>query len=178
MNALINFTKKISSLYWKKSFLLQISESKCDKSKIIIGPDLCKNFSIKYPSNLEIGENTVFNGNLYLNCEGGVTIGNFCHIAQGLTLYSSNHDWKSTKYVPYGKSNICKRVIIGNAVWICANVTILPGVEIGNGAIIGAGSVVRKNVKPGHVVTGNPAITIAERNMNLFNSLYKRNLCV
>ncbi|MBQ8538908.1 MAG: CatB-related O-acetyltransferase [Ruminococcus sp.] len=53
--------------------------------------------------------------------------------------------------------------VIGNDVWICQNATILPGVHIGDGAIIGANSVVTKDVEPYTIVAGNPAKVIKKR---------------
>ena len=58
-------------------------------------------------------------------------------------------------------------VNIGNDVWIGARVTILPGVKIGNGAIIGAGSVVTKDVPDFAIVGGNPARVIKYRNSKI-----------
>jgi acetyltransferase-like isoleucine patch superfamily enzyme len=54
-------------------------------------------------------------------------------------------------------------VIIGNDVWIGSRVTILPGVKIGDGAIIGASAVVTKDVEPYSIVAGNPAKKIGSR---------------
>ena len=53
--------------------------------------------------------------------------------------------------------------VVGNDVWIGQNVTVLPGVHIGDGAIVGANSVVSKDVPPYHIVGGNPAKIIRKR---------------
>ena len=71
-------------------------------------------------------------------------------------------DW--AKAIPPGSNLSLKGdTIIGNDVWIGQNVTILPGVQIGDGAIIAANSTVSKNVKPYHVVSGNPASIVKRR---------------
>lgn len=57
-----------------------------------------------------------------------------------------------------------EQIIIGNDVWLAANVVILPNVEIGYGAIVGAGSIVTKDVDPYTIVCGNPAKYISKRN--------------
>ena len=57
-----------------------------------------------------------------------------------------------------------KPIVIGNDVWIGGHVIILPGVQIGNGAIVGAGAVVTKNVPDYAIVGGNPARIIRYRN--------------
>ena len=106
-------------------------------------------------------------------------IGKFCAIAKGVefVMNGANHkldalstypfhimggDW--AKAIPPGSNLSLKGdTIIGNDVWIGQNVTILPGVQIGDGAIIAANSTVSKNVKPYHVVSGNPASIVKRR---------------
>jgi acetyltransferase-like isoleucine patch superfamily enzyme len=58
--------------------------------------------------------------------------------------------------------DITSEIIIGNKVWIGGNCTILKGVNIGNGAVIGAGSVVSKDVPPNVLATGNPCKIMKE----------------
>jgi acetyltransferase-like isoleucine patch superfamily enzyme len=142
-----------------------------DIKKIVIGPDYPFSFVINHPEKLRIDNGCVLNGQLYINAFGGVSIGQYCHIAKGLTIFSSNHNWRSVKYLPYDKSVILKPVLIGDAVWIGSNVTILPGVIIGDAAVIAAGSVVVKDVDAGSVVGGNPAKVIARRDTISTNKL-------
>jgi maltose O-acetyltransferase len=61
---------------------------------------------------------------------------------------------------------IAKPIIIGNNVWITTNVTILPGVTIGDNTIIGAGSVVTKNIPANVFAAGNPCVVIKEIRFN------------
>ena len=105
---------------------------------------------------------------------GECKIGAFCAIGGRLVVRSSNHfhnflnmqDWaqrfviKSNVKV-VGKSN--GKVEIGNAVWIGDSVIVLPNVKIGDGAVIGAGSVVTKSIPPFSVAVGNPAHVIKMR---------------
>ena len=102
-------------------------------------------------------------------------IGRFCSIAQGVTiLLGGGHrpDWvttypfsyifsefKNTPGLPATKGG----VVIGNDVWIGMNSLILSGVHIGDGAIIGAYSVVTKDVEPYTIVAGNPAKVVRKR---------------
>jgi acetyltransferase-like isoleucine patch superfamily enzyme len=96
-------------------------------------------------------------------------VGSFCSIAVDVTIFlGGNHriDWittypfpvmrESAKNIP-GHPATKGDVIIGNDVWIAAGATILSGVRIGNGAVIGACSVVTKDVPPYGIVAGNPA---------------------
>ena len=105
-------------------------------------------------------------------------IGKFCQIAAGVefVMNGANHQMNAVSTFPFytlegWKQNppsqedlpIKVDTIIGNDVWIGQNATILPGVHIGDGAIIGANSVVVINVSPYTIVAGNPAKPIRKR---------------
>lgn len=105
-----------------------------------------------------------------------VIIGKYCSIANNVTIFTGgNHEgsWISTypfrimfnleKAYLDGQPSSKGNVIIGNDVWIGEGATILSGIEIGNGAIIAANSVVVKNVEPYSIVGGNPAKKIRYR---------------
>ena len=79
-------------------------------------------------------------------------------------IYTRNHAFSRTD-VPMREQGMqdFKPVTIGNDVWIGARVTILPGVKIGNGCIIGAGSVVTKNLPDFAIGGGNPARVLKYR---------------
>ena len=82
---------------------------------------------------------------------GGITIEDDVQIAANVQLISNNHD-------PYERQILlCKPVLIRQGAWIGAGATILPGVCVGKYAIVGAGSVVTKDVPDYTVVVGNPA---------------------
>ena len=106
-------------------------------------------------------------------------IGKFCAIAKGVEfiMNGANHRMNSLTTYPFNIMGngwekctpqlsdlpIKGDTVIGNDVWIGQHVTILPGVHIGNGAIIGANSVVTKDVPAYHVAGGNPARIIRKR---------------
>lgn len=104
-------------------------------------------------------------------------IGKFCQIASGVTfiMNGANHQMNATSTYPFyimGWDHAAPShndlplkgdTIVGNDVWIGQNVTILPGVHIGDGAIIGLNSVVSKDVEPYTIVAGNPARFIRKR---------------
>lgn len=106
-----------------------------------------------------------------IECTGGVYIGKYFHPGRALTIFSANHNWEDSTKIPYDEVIIKRPVTIKDFVWIGANVTILPGVTIEDGAIIAGGSVVTKNVNLGQIVGGNPAKVIKERNIKEFNTL-------
>lgn len=94
-------------------------------------------------------------------------IGNFCSISWNVTVGATSHDYKrlTTHAFPYISCyNFVKKderfktkTVLGNDVWIGANVIIMPGISVGNGAVIGAGSIVTKNVNDFEIVYGTPA---------------------
>jgi maltose O-acetyltransferase len=143
----------------------------CDLSKLVIGPDVKTRFNILFPQNLSIGANTVINGDLYINALGRVSIGKYCHLAKGLTILSSNHNWDSENSIPYDNVNLLKPVVIKDFVWCGANVTIIPGVTIGEGVVVAAGTVVTKDVPDCAIVGGNPHSIIKYRDVDKFNRL-------
>ncbi len=143
-------------------------------SEVVLGADCDRDFQINFPANLSIGNGTVLNGCCFINAFGGVSIGEYCHIGKGLTVFSHNHNWKSEKYLPYDEENIIRPVKVGDAVWIGANVTLAPGAEVGDGAIISSGAVVFGKVAPGTIVRGNPAVEIGKREEEVFRSLLEK----
>lgn len=124
--------------------------------------------------NVEIGYGSYggcFNRKNFVGC---VEYGNYCSIAPNIKIFRANHpiDKFTTHPILYNpsagyvKKDRLKRPIltVGHDVWIGEGATILPNVmSIGNGAVIGAGSVVTKNVPPYTIVVGNPAKIIKKR---------------
>lgn len=128
-------------------------------------------------SRFKIGATSHLKTGTFIECSGGVSIGEYFHTGRGLTIFSTKHIWKGADYVPYGKLSEDGPVMIGNAVWFGANVTILPGTIIGDGVIVGAGSVVRGTVPTGSIVIGNPAVVVGSRDMAEFERLYRSGAC-
>ena len=104
-----------------------------------------------------IGDNNFIGNNSILQGFGGLMIGNNCMIAGNSFISSSNHDFSNPESDNYLKNEIGNKVIIEDKVWIGANCVVTAGIRIGKCAIIGAGSVVTKNVKPYTLVAGSPA---------------------
>lgn len=113
-------------------------------------------------SNLEIGDNS----GIGTRCElyGKVIIGKDVMMAPEVIILTRNHKFSRTD-VPMRLQgmNKEKKVIIGDDVWIGTRVIIMPGVRIGKGSIIAAGSIVTKNVLPYSIVGGVPAKLIKSR---------------
>ena len=105
-----------------------------------------------------IGDNTIVGiGNVVI---GPVEIGNNVMLAQNIVVSALNHNYSNIDISPKEQGVDCRRIIIADNVWIGANSVITPGVSIGKHAVIGAGSVVTKNVPAYSVVVGSPAKVI------------------
>lgn len=110
---------------------------------------------------IEIGENTRIHGSC-IHAYGSIEIGKNCLIAANCQIFDSNRHELSfdDPQLRLTTSTRSKPIKIGDNVWIGANSIILPGVTIGNGSVIAAGSIVNKDVLPYTLVGGNPAKTI------------------
>jgi maltose O-acetyltransferase len=111
---------------------------------------------------LKIGKHVRINENVFL--QGSINVGNYVMIAPNVSIYSKTHIHNDINIpmVLSGETET-KAVIIEDDVWIGINCTILPGIKIGKGAIIGAHSVVTKDVASYTIVGGVPAKLIRSR---------------
>lgn len=108
--------------------------------------------------NITIGKNVFINSGCRFQDQGGITIGDGALIGHNVVLATLNHDFSPEKRSTLHPAPI----VIGKNVWIGANAAVVPGVTIGNGAIIAAGAVVTKNV-PENVVAGGVPAKIIKR---------------
>lgn len=103
------------------------------------------------PHKVKIGKNVVVMNGCLMMSAGGITIEDEVLIAANVQLISNNHDLQNRNIIT------CKPVKICRKAWIGAGTTILPGVTVGENAVVGAGSVVTHDVPPNTIVAGNPA---------------------
>lgn len=110
---------------------------------------------------LEIGDNCSFGAYNHITCANKMVIGEHCLTGKWVTITDNSHgetDYDSLLLPPAEREITTKGpVIIGTNVWIGDKATILPGVTIGDGAVIAASAVVTKDVPAYSVVGGNPA---------------------
>lgn len=120
----------------------------------------------------EIGHDVALQG-VWASGNGRLVFGN--HIACGdqLRIFTRNHNYEGDG-LPFDATYIAKDVFIDDYVWIGAQVIILPGTHIGEGAIIQAGSVVHGTIPPCAIAGGNPAKVFASRNVKHYEELKKR----
>ena len=115
---------------------------------------------------LVIGKNFHATRNLTIQCAGKTVIGDDVLVASDVFVIDYNHGLNPNTNSYLDNQLEVFEVTIGNGVWIGNNVVILPGVHIGDKAIIGAGSVVTKDVPPYTIAAGNPARLVKKYNFN------------
>jgi acetyltransferase-like isoleucine patch superfamily enzyme len=111
---------------------------------------------------VSIGENSVINFGCHLDNRVGIRIGSNVSIANSTKIYSLGHDVDDAFFAAKGKE-----VTIGDYACVFSNVLIMPGVKLGKGCVVYAGSVVTKDIGEYEVVGGNPARFIRHRSRDL-----------
>ena len=182
------FVSKYTNIRYDKSTILLKScifrfDGTEKNNSVTIGKDTMLACSIIFESNtgeVIIGNNTFINNGTSLISKNKITIGNHVTIAWGCTIYDhnshsldyrerqkdinrQNEDYREGRNFIASKNwDVVKSkpIIIEDNVWIGFDSVVLSGVTIGEGAIVGARSVVRENVEPWTVVAGNPAVVI------------------
>ena len=113
---------------------------------------------------LQIGKGCIIGDNAILDARCGLILGSNVNLSSNVSIYTLQHDHRDPDFgCIIDKTN----VIIGNRAWIGSNVIVLPGVNIGEGAVCCAGCVVTKDVKPYSVVAGIPAKEVNRRPQNM-----------
>lgn len=130
------------------------------KAKIGKNSNVHPTVIIRQPNNVIIGNNCYFNHNTII-CGGKtkskIIIGNNVQTGPNVAIYAYNHSFMNKKMLISEQGYYDKTVQIGDDVWIGANTVILPGVNIGRGVVIGAGSVVTKDLPDYSLCGGIPA---------------------
>ena len=156
-DAMVEDVKRTAALCFKLNHTMPMTEAYQDIVKELFGERLGNNVTIYAPLRcilsdpVRIGNNVVILYNCLMMSCGGITIEDNAMIAANVSLISNNHD-------PYDRHILlCKPVHIKQGAWVGANAIVLPGVTVGEYAIVAAGSVVTKDVADYAVVAGNPA---------------------
>ena len=133
--------------------MLQQILGACDEHVFINQPFYCD-----YGKHIRVGKRFFANFGFTVLDEAYVTIGDDCFIGPGVHIYCACHSTDPRERKT--RQEWAKSVSIGNDVWIGGNVTILPGVTIGDNCTIGAGSVVTHDIPANSIAVGNPAKVI------------------
>ena len=158
----LRYGKKIE-LHCDNSFRGSLSFWIDKKSSLKAGHHLCllgpTYLKAVHGGRIEIGDHCFFNRNCSITSIGNIKIGEHCTFANNLVMVDHDHNIYSDRTVkPYNIGDI----VIGDYVWVGANVTILKGVTIGDRAVIAAGAVVTSDVEANCIYGGVPARRIKE----------------
>lgn len=135
-----------------------------------VGDDFIVNGPSRLSPNSRLGDNVKFNG-MEVRGDGYLEIGDNFRSAPGCVIVTRNHDYDGGDAIPYDDTYVRDEVIIGDNVWFGVNVIVVPGVEIGEGAIIQAGSVVTEYIPKGAIAGGHPAEVFSYRDMEHYENL-------
>lgn len=120
-------------------------------------PDMPETSHIMPPMQIDMGKNMKIGSHVFINhgltvmARGGIEIENDVMIGPGASLLTANHDLYDHQVL------LCGKITIKKNAWIGAKAMILPGVTVGENAVVAGGAVVTKDVEPNTVVGGNPA---------------------
>ncbi len=159
---------RVSQLLFKINHTLPFTDEYNELLKELFGKNLGKDSFVLAPisgsclHNMKIGKNVFINSNLLAMARGGIIIEEDVQIAANVQLLTNNHDVYDRQVLT------CKPIQIKKGAWIGAGASILPGICIGRYAVVGAASVVTKDVPDYAVVVGNPAKVIKSLNPTCF----------
>jgi len=134
----------------------------------------CSGVVIHSAARINIGENVRIGEKSYINAHGGLTIGNNVQMGPGIFIWTSNHNYYKPENLPFDGKYIFKPITIEDNVWLGAKSSIVPGVTIGEGAVVAMCSVVTKDVPPCAVVGGNPAKILKYRDKDRYYKLKEK----
>lgn len=140
-----------------RQLLLKVFGARIGKECLI-----CRGVSVYAPWNLVVGDMVCIGPHVELYNKDTIQIGSGVVISQDSYLCTASHDITSPIM-----TLITKAIVVEDNVWIAAKASVLPGVMIGEGAVVGACSVVAKDVPTWSVVAGNPARLIKKRSLSV-----------
>lgn len=142
---------------WFRTDVLRCLGAQIDRTAVLYG-----GFEIRSPRKLKIGANSCIGHKATLDARGGLTIGSNVNFSSEVMIWTAQHDYRDPMF-----GTDFKPVEIEDHAWIGPRCIILPGVTVGQGAVVAAGAVVTKDVEPHVVVGGVPAAKIADRPKDL-----------
>lgn len=127
-------------------------------AKVSMSASIHPSAKIDYPWRLTMGERSSLGEKSWAYCLNSITIGENCCIGKDVYLLTGSHDISSPNF-----NLVTKPITIGDGVWVATGSTVLPGINLGNMTVVGAGSVVVKSTEDNDVIGGNPAKFIKKR---------------
>ena len=153
--AALRITGELNSGYHEpeqvRELLSRLTGKPVDETVAVFPP-----FSADFGRNITLGKRVFINSGCRFQDQGGISIGDDCLIGHNAVLATLNHDLSPSRRADMHPAPIT----LGRNVWLGSNVTVLPGVTIGDDAVVAAGAVVTKDVPARAVVVGSPARVI------------------
>lgn len=147
------FQNPLNPFSFIKVILLRVFGARVGR-KVRIKPSV----NIKYPWRLFLGNNVWIGENVWIDNLADVYIGDNVCISQGGMLLCGNHDYRSEAF-----DLKTAMITLEEGVWVCARATVCPGVVMHTHSVLGVGSVATKDVPPGMVCAGMPAVPVRVR---------------
>ena len=160
MKKIIKIIRLIRAAYWCARL------KKCGNNFLC-----CSGCIIHGAKHIEVGNNVRFGERSCIHGHGGLTIGNNVRFGPEVFVWTMTHNYYAPKKLPFDDIDFKRPVNIGDNVWIGAKVCIIPGVSIGEGAVVAMGANVTKDIPPCAVVGGNPAKILKYRDVEVYNKL-------
>lgn len=127
-------------------------------AKIGKGVAINHGLQVRVPRRIDMGDDVFIAEDVILDARGGLTIGAHTSINSRVQIWTAQHDWQCPDF-----AYVHAPTRIGSHCWISAGVIVLPGVTIGEGAVVAAGSVVTKDLEPWILAAGVPARKLRDR---------------
>ncbi len=148
-----------------RSYFIPVSAIKCTVlrlfgAKIGKGVYIKPGVRVKFPWYLSVGDFCWLGEDLWIDNLAEVRIGSNVCVSQGAYFCTGNHDWTTPNMKLFRRP-----IVVEEGSWVGARATLCPGVVIGTGSIVAAGSVVSKSIAQFQVWGGNPAVYIRERRL-------------
>ena len=159
---------KMNEILFRLNHTMPMTPEYGEVLKELFGDNIGENSMVQAPlsgaalDRLKIGNNVFINSNCLAMARGGITIEDDVMLAANVQLLSNNHDEYDRQVL------LCKPIHIKKGAWIGAGASILPGVTIGEYAIVGAGAIVTKDVGDYEVAVGVPAKIVKKLDQKKF----------
>lgn len=114
------------------------------------------------PEGIVVGEHCTIGDTVFLDGREGIIIGDNVNVGSHVSVYTRQHDPDDPDFAEVGAP-----VSIGSYAWVSSHCVILPGVTVGEGAVVAAGAVVTRDVPPFAIVAGVPAVVVRQRSRDL-----------
>ncbi|SFG96255.1 maltose O-acetyltransferase [Sporolactobacillus nakayamae] len=155
--AILNFVVPLIPVQNLRKLIYKIGKMKIGKNTTILRP-----VYLYAPSRIQIGDYCAINDHVVLDGRGKLIINDNVNISPYVKIYTAEHDVNSMDF--HYTAGI---TTINKFAWVSTGSILLPGISVGEGAVIAAGAVVTKDINPYDIVGGVPAKVIGHRNKNL-----------